>query len=51
MHDLQASLFKYITVAAFHIYALHGEDAAKKWRLDGGCELNSDGNYIIDHGK
>ena len=30
MHDLQACLFKYITVAAFHIYALHGEDAAKR---------------------
>ena len=34
MHGLQACLFKYITVAAFHIYALHGEDSAKGvgWR-------------------
>ena len=30
MHGLQACLFKYITVAAFSIYALHGEDAAKR---------------------
>ena len=33
MQSLQAYLFKYITVSAFPIYALHGEDAAKK----GGC--------------
>ena len=45
MHGLQACLFKYITVAAFHIYAQCGEDAAKRrgW--------NSHGNYIVDHGK
>ena len=30
MHGLQKFLFKYITVSAFCIYALHGEDAAKK---------------------
>ena len=32
---LPACLFQYITVAAFHIYALHGEDVAKMggWRL------------------
>ena len=30
MHGLQACLFKYITVAAFGIYALHGEDLAKR---------------------
>ena len=30
MHGLQAFLFKYITVAAFRIYALCGEDAAKR---------------------
>ena len=30
MHSLQACLFKYITVSAFCIYALHGEDAAKR---------------------
>ena len=29
MHSLQAYLFKYITVSAFRIYALHGEDLAK----------------------
>ena len=28
MHGLQACLFKYITVAAFHIYAQRGEDGA-----------------------
>ena len=39
MHGLQACLFKYITVAAFRIYALHGEDAAV-----GGRALNSHGN-------
>ena len=35
MHGLQACLFKYITVAAFRIYALHGEDGAKQgdWKL------------------
>ena len=35
MHGLEACLFKYITVAAFSIYALRGEDAAKRggWRL------------------
>ena len=34
MHDLLACLFKYITVAAFCIYAQCGEDAAKMvgWR-------------------
>ena len=30
MHGLQACLFKYITVAAFPIYAQHCEDAAKR---------------------
>ena len=29
MHGLQACLFKYSSVAAFSIYTLHGEDAAK----------------------
>ena len=29
MYGLQACLFKYITVAAFRIYGLRGEDAAK----------------------
>ena len=34
MHGLQACLFKYITVAAFHIYALGVEDVAIRggWR-------------------
>ena len=34
MHGLQACLFKYITVAAFRIYAQRGEDATKRggWR-------------------
>ena len=34
MHDLQARLFEYITVAAFCIYAQCGEDATKRvgWR-------------------
>ena len=34
MHGLQACLFKYLTVAAFRIYAHHGEDASKRgsWR-------------------
>ena len=35
MHGLQACLFKYITVTAFNIHALRGEDATKGggWRL------------------
>ena len=37
--------YKHAVVAAFRIYAQHGEDAAK------GCALNSHGNYIVDHGK
>ena len=32
MHGLQACVFKYITVAVFRIYALHGEAAAKRGR-------------------
>ena len=49
MHGLQACLFKYFAVAAFRIYALHGEDAAKG--KVGGCASNSHGNNIVDHGK
>ena len=30
MHGLQACLFRFITVAAFHIYAQLGEEAAKR---------------------
>ena len=47
MPGLKACLFENITVAAFCIYALHGEDATKR----GGRALNSRGNYIVDHGK
>ena len=49
MHGLQACLFKYITVAAFHIMLclvkmpLKGEV--------GGHTLNSHGNYNVDYGK
>ena len=49
MHGLQACLFKYITVAAFSIYAQCGEDGAKG--EVGGHALHSQGNYIVDHGK
>ena len=56
MHGLQACLFKYITVAVFCIYALHGEATPQRggWRpkgVVGGRALNSHGNYIVDHGK
>ena len=46
MHGLQACLFKYIAVAAFHIYAQRGEDVAKRggWRP---CIKW----YIFDHVK
>ena len=30
MHGLQTCLFRYITVAAFSIYAQHGKDASKR---------------------
>ena len=33
MHGLQACLSKYITEAAFHIYAQRGEDGAKRGGL------------------
>ena len=51
MHDLQACLFKYITVAAFCIYAQCVEDAAKRvgWR-----PCISHGNALLimeNHGK
>ena len=42
-------VYKHAVVAAFHIYAQPGEDAAK--RGVGGRALNSHGNYIVDHGK
>ena len=49
MYGLQACILKHITVPAFRIYALRGENAAKRggWRS---C-LKSHGNYIVDHGK
>ena len=49
MHGLQACLFKYITVAAFPIYAQCDEDATKGEVR--GHALNSHGNYLADHGK
>ena len=49
MHCLQACLFKYITVAAFRIYALRDEIALKG--EVGGSASNSHGNYIVDHGN
>ena len=41
-------VYKHAVVAAFHVYAQRGEDAAKRggWRL-----CISHGNYIVDHGK
>ena len=42
-------LLIFITVAAFHIYAQRGEDAAKG--EVGGHALNSHGNFDLDHGK
>ena len=49
MHSHQACLFRYITVSAFSIYALQGEDATKG-EIEGSA-LNSHGNYIVDCGK
>ena len=49
MHGFQACLFKYITVAALHIYAQRSEDATKGEVR--GHALISPGNYIVDHGK
>ena len=52
MHaGLEACLFKYISVAAFRIYALRGEEVAscEKGRLETLHALNSHGNYIVDY--
>ena len=50
MHAWSTSmLFKYITVAAFHIYL-----SVVKMPLKGevgGHALKNHGNYIVDHGK
>ena len=59
MHDLQACLFEYITVAAFTIYAQRGEDAAKrggrrpciKWKNRGIVFLNFCGNPVKTTGS
>ena len=42
-------VYKHTIVAALHIYAQRGEDAAKG--KVGGHLLNSHGNYMVDHGK
>ena len=49
MHGLQASLFYYITFAAFRIYLSVVKMQLKRggWRR----ALKSHGNYIVDHGK
>ena len=49
MHGLQACLFEYITMAAFHINAQHVKMLLKE--EVGGCALYSHGNYIVNHGK
>ena len=49
LHGLQVCLFKYITVAALHIYARHVKMSLKGEA--GGHALYSHGNYIVDHGK
>ena len=51
MHGLQACLFKYFIVAAFRIYALLSMVKMPLKGEDGGCALNSHGNYIVDHGN
>ena len=43
--------YKHAFVAAFHIYAQRGEDAAKTKGEVGGHVLNSHGNHIVNHGK
>ena len=45
MHGLHTCSFKYITVAAFCIYAQGGDCAAKSMHA-----INSQGNYMVDHG-
>ena len=49
MHCLQACLFKYITVAVFHIYLSVVKMSLKV--EDGDHALKGHGNYIVDHGK
>ena len=49
MHGLQACLFKYIAVAAFHIYVQRDKMLLKG---EVGCHaLNSHGSYFFDHGN
>ena len=49
MHGLQACLFRYITVAAFHIYAQRVKMPLKG--EVGGPALYNHGNYIDNYGK
>ena len=49
MQGLLACLFKYITIAAFHIYAQCVKMPLKGYV--GGHALYSHGNYIVDHGN
>ena len=49
MHGLQTCLFKYNTVAAFHIY-LRVVKMLLKGEV-GGHALKSHENYIVDHGN
>ena len=44
-------VYKHAVVAAFHMYAQCGEDAASVKEEVGGHTLNSHGKYIVDHGK
>ena len=49
MHELEACIFNYITVAAFCIM-LSVVKMSLKGEV-GSHALNSHGNYIVDHGK
>ena len=51
MHGLQACLFKNNAVAAFHIYAQCGEDAAKKGRLEVMHKIVMEITLLKNHGK
>ena len=53
IHGLQACLLRYITVAAFCIYAQHVEDATKKGRLEAMHQIIMKITLLImeNHGK
>ena len=53
MHCLQACLFEYITVAAFRIYALRGEDEVVNGRLEAVHKIFMEITSLImeNHGK